>query len=290
MEHAGQRGRIAVVTGGTSGIGRATADGLVERGYRVVLVGRNAGRGEQAVREISARAGEGSAEFEQADLSSKAQVRDLAHRVMSRHERVHVLINNHGAQTAQREVNEDGHEVILATNVINPLVLTLELRPALRAAAPSRVVFVSSDAHRFAKLVLEDLESERSFVSLRVYARAKLLQVLVARELAGQLKDDGISVFAVNPGAAWTEQTASMKPSMVPMAMRLYWPIMRLVQRRATPQRAARASIAAATDPALEGRTGLWLNEHGEVSEPSKIAQDDALATQVHDRLLALAR
>jgi NAD(P)-dependent dehydrogenase (short-subunit alcohol dehydrogenase family) len=231
------------------------------------------------------RAGEGSVEFETADMCSQAEVRDLARRLLSRHERLHVLINNYGGQYADRQVTEDGREAILATNVVNPLLLTLELLPALRAAAPSRVVFVSSDAHRFAKLALDDLDSERLYRALNVYARAKLLQVLVARELARRLRADDVSVFAVNPGAAWTPQTASMTPRMVPPAMRLYWPIMRLVQRRGRPERAALSSIVAATDPALVERTGLWINERGRVAEPGERARDDATAAQVYERI-----
>jgi NAD(P)-dependent dehydrogenase (short-subunit alcohol dehydrogenase family) len=282
--------RLAVVTGGTSGIGRAAAAGLAERGFRLVLVGRDSGRGEQAVRELAAVAGQGAVEFSAADLASLGQTRALARRLLSRHASVDVLVNNAGGQYADRRITEDGREATLATNVLAPLLLTLELLPALRAAAPSRVVFVNSDAHRYAKLALDDLDAERSYRGLTVHARAKLLQLLVAWELARRLTGTGVAVLAVNPGAAWTTQTAAMSPRMVAPVMRLWWPVIRMAQRRRTPQQAATSSLVAATDPALDGRTGVWIDEHGRIGEPGKLAQDDQLAAQVYERIVGLLR
>jgi NAD(P)-dependent dehydrogenase (short-subunit alcohol dehydrogenase family) len=282
--------RLAVVTGGTSGIGRAAAAGLAERGFRLVLVGRDRGRGEQAVRELAAVAGQGAVEFSAADLASLGQTRALARRLLSRHASVDVLVNNAGGQYADRRITEDGREATLATNVLAPLLLTLELLPALRAAAPSRVVFVNSDAHRYAKLALDDLDAERSYRGLTVHARAKLLQLLVAWELARRLTGTGVAVLAVNPGAAWTTQTAAMSPRMVAPVMRLWWPVIRMAQRRRTPQQAATSSLVAATDPALDGRTGVWIDEHGRIGEPGKLAQDDQLAAQVYERIVGLLR
>jgi NAD(P)-dependent dehydrogenase (short-subunit alcohol dehydrogenase family) len=282
--------RLAVVTGGTSGIGRAAAAGLAERGFRLVLVGRDRGRGEQAVRELAAVAGQGAVEFSAADLASLGQTRALARRLLSRHASVDVLVNNAGGQYADRRITEDGREATLATNVLAPLLLTLELLPALRAAAPSRVVFVNSDAHRYAKLALDDLDAERSYRGLTVHARAKLLQLLVAWELARRLTGTGVAVLAVNPGAAWTTQTAAMSPRMVAPVMRLWWPVIRMAQRRRTPQQAATSSLVAATDPALDGRTGVWIDEHGRIGEPGKLAQDDRLAAQVYERIVGLLR
>jgi NAD(P)-dependent dehydrogenase (short-subunit alcohol dehydrogenase family) len=280
--------RLAVVTGGTSGIGRATAAGLAERGFRLVLVGRDRGRGEQAVRELAAVAGQDAVEFHAADLASLGQTRALARRLLSRHASIDVLVNNAGGQYADRRITEDGREATLATNVLTPLLLTLELLPALRAAAPSRVVFVNSDAHRYAKLVLDDLDAERSYRGLTVHARAKLLQLLVASELARRLTGTGVAVLAVNPGAAWTTQTAAMSPRMVAPVMRLWWPVIRMVQRRRTPQQAATSSLVAATDPALHGRTRVWIDEHGRIGEPGKPARDDRVAAQVYERVVGL--
>jgi retinol dehydrogenase 12 len=125
------------VTGGTGGIGRATAVALADRGYRLVLVGRDRARGERAARELGGRSTAGRMVFEAADLASRAQVRALAARLRSCYQRVDVLVNNAGGLYADRWLTEDGREATLATNVVNPLLLTLELLPALRARRPA---------------------------------------------------------------------------------------------------------------------------------------------------------
>ncbi|MEV0616765.1 SDR family NAD(P)-dependent oxidoreductase [Nonomuraea sp. NPDC050404] len=277
--------KLAVITGGTGGIGLAVARRLAERGLRLVLVGRDPERGARA---LSTLGSECQADFLAADLSSARAVRDLAERLRTGHKRIDILINNFGGQYADRWVTEDGHEATFATNVLNPFLLSFELLDPLRAAAPSRIVFVSSSAHEFARLELDDLESERFYRGLDIYARAKLLQVLASKELAGRLRGDGVSVVSVNPGAAWTEQTAKMKPRMVAPAMRLYWPIMRMVQRRAKPEKAARPIVFAATEPSLDGLSDLWIDDRSRVAEPGRRARDGADARRVYERVVAL--
>jgi retinol dehydrogenase 14 len=211
--------RTALVTGGTAGIGRATAQGLAGKGFEVIIVGHNRERGERAAREIQQQAGRGRVTFEAADLTSLDQVRALGQRLVGQLPQLNVLVHNFGGMYADRRVTTDGHEATFASNVLTPLLLTTLLLPALRAGAPSRVVVVSSDAHKFATPDLDDLKAERSYRGFDIYARSKLLQLLVARHLSSHLPD-GISVLMVNPGGAWTEQVAAMKPRMMPPMMR----------------------------------------------------------------------
>jgi retinol dehydrogenase 12 len=278
--------RTAVVTGGTSGIGNAVAKRLTMAGCHVVLIGRSVERGARAVAEIE-HAG-GSVEFDRADLSLVADAMALADRLASRHRRLRLLLLNAGGHFADRRVTVEGNEATLAMNVLTPLALAQSLRLQLLAGAPSRVVFVSSDAHRFAKDPLRDVQSERSYRGFDVYAKTKLLEVLVARHLATMFRVDGIDVFAVNPGAAWTEQTASLRPSMFPFPMRLNWPIIRLVQRRTSAERAALAPTTAALDPELEGSTGSWIDSRGRQKPPSKLARDADLAREAFDAMSRL--
>jgi NAD(P)-dependent dehydrogenase (short-subunit alcohol dehydrogenase family) len=277
--------RTAVVTGGTAGIGRAASERLAADGFNVIIVGHDPGRGERVARDIQDRTNRGRVAFEAADLSSLADARALGERLVRRHPRLDVVVHNFGGMYADRWVTGDGHEATLATNVLVPLRLTQELLPALRAAAPSRVVFVNSDAHKFAKPDLDDLEAERFYRGFDVHARAKLLQLLVARHLGDRLIDSGVSVFMVNPGGAWTEQVAAMTPRMMPPMMRLWWPMIRLVQRRRSTQKAALPVIRAATDPLLAGRTGVWITENSKVGQPSRAARDDDLAARVYERI-----
>jgi NAD(P)-dependent dehydrogenase (short-subunit alcohol dehydrogenase family) len=280
--------RTAVVTGGTAGIGRAAADRLAANGFDAIIVGHNRERGERVAREIQERANRGHVAFEAADLTSLHDVRALAERLVQQYPRLDVVVHNFGAMYADRRVTRDGHEATFATNVLTPLRLTQMLLPALRAAAPSRVVFVNSDAHKFAKPDLDDLEAERFYRGFDMHARAKLLQLLVARHLSAQLADSGVSVFMVNPGGAWTEQVAAMTPRMMPPMMRLWWPMIRFVQRRRSTQKAARPVIRAATDPQLAGRTGVWISENNKVGQPSRTARDDDLAARVYERIAGM--
>jgi len=279
----------AVVTGGTAGIGRATAEGLAGNGFNVIVVGRNRERGERVAREIGERATGGRVTFEAADLSSLDEARALGVRLVQRYPRLDVVVHNFGAIYADRRLTRDGHEATFATNVLTPLRLTQELLPALRAGAPSRVVFVNSDAHKFAKPGLDDLKAERFYRGFDVHARAKLLQLLVARHLAARLAKTGVSVLMINPGGAWTEQVAAMTPQVMPPMMRLWWPMIRFVQHRRSPQKAAQPVIRAATDPQLAGRTGVWITENNRVGEPSRTARDDSLAADVYERIAKMA-
>jgi NAD(P)-dependent dehydrogenase (short-subunit alcohol dehydrogenase family) len=280
--------RTAVVTGGTAGIGRSAAEGLAGNGFNVMIVGHNRERGERVAREIRHRANGGRVTFDAADLSLLDDVQALGERLVQRCPRLDVVVHNFGGMYADRRVIRDGHEATFATNVLTPLRLTLALLPSLRAAGPSRVVFVNSDAHKFAKPDLDDLEAERSYRGFDVHAGAKLLQLLVARHLAARLAGTGVSVFMVNPGGAWTEQVAAMRPRMMPAMMRLWWPMIRLVQRRRSTEKAAQPVIRAATDPQLAGRTGVWIAESGKVGEPSRTARDDDLAAHVYERIAGM--
>ncbi len=276
----------AVVTGGTAGIGRATAEGLTSNGYNVIIVGHNRERGERVAGDMRERTVGARVTFVVADLTSLDDVGLLAQRLLQRYPRLDVLVHNFGGMYAERRVTRDGYEATFATNVLTPLRLTLQLLPALRAATTSRVVFVNSDAHKFAKPDLDDLNADRFYRGFDVHARAKLLQLLVARHLGNQLADSGVSVLSVNPGGTWTEQVAAMTPKMMPPMMRLWWPMIRFVQRRRSTEKAAQPAIRAATDPGLAGRTGLWISENNKVGQPSGTARDDQLAARVYERII----
>lgn len=217
-------GRVCLVTGATAGIGLVTARELARRGATVVLVGRNATRGAQVTATISQETGNPAVEFLAADLSSQAQVRDLAGRFLVRHPRLHVLVNNAGALFAVREESVDGIEMTLALNHLGPFLLTTLLLDALKAAAPARVVNVASIAHEDADgFDFDDPQAARTggwgryprseagnvFYSLvlplahpglRQYARSKLANILFTRELARRLEGTGVTANALHPG------------------------------------------------------------------------------------------
>src|SRR5215470_18693842 len=178
-------GKVCVVTGATSGIGKAAATGLARMGARVVLVGRDRGRAEATAAQIGS-AGALPPMVDIADLASMDQVRALAGRLRSL-ERIDVLINNAGLVLGERRGTEDGFEHVFAVNHLAPFLLTNLLLPKLTGSAPARVVTVTSDAHSAAKLDLDDPNLEHGWDSWRSYANTKLANILFTRELARRL-------------------------------------------------------------------------------------------------------
>ena len=171
-------GKVCVVTGANSGIGRVTAIGLAKRGATVVLVCRNEERGGPVLEEIR-RNGRGSAALLVADLASQRQVRAVAAAFLARFDRLDVLVNNAGvAGWGTRLVTEDGLERTFAVNHLAPFLLTALLLDRLKASAPARVVTVSSAAHRNYALDFDDLQGERRYSAFGAYSRSKLANIL----------------------------------------------------------------------------------------------------------------
>jgi NAD(P)-dependent dehydrogenase (short-subunit alcohol dehydrogenase family) len=281
--------KVVLVTGATGGIGFATARRLAELGHRVRLVGRNAQRGDRVVDTIRASTGVDDVRFLAADLSSRASIRDLAARVLAQDDRLDVLLNNVGGLYADRWVTVDGDEATLAMNHHNPLLLTHLLLDRLRASAPSRVVFVTSAGHRMARVRLDDPQAEQFYRGLDTYGTAKLRGVLAATELARRLGGSGVTVHLADPGGAMTDMTSAMQPRMAPPAMRLFWPVLRRVQRGQSVETAAVSSVIAATEPHLDTVTGTYVKPDGRMGAPSRKARDEALAGRVYsDAMRAL--
>ena len=180
-------GRTVLVTGGTGGIGKATALGLATLGAHLAITGRDRGRTEDAAREIRA-AGGGPVDVFVADLSSQAEVRRLADEVLQRLPRIDVLVNNVGGYWNTRHVTADGLERTFALNHLAPFLLTNLLLDRLKQSAPARVVTVASNAQAMGRIDFDDLQGERSYSGARAYNQSKLANVLFTYELARRLR------------------------------------------------------------------------------------------------------
>lgn len=194
------RGRVCVVTGANSGIGKATAQGLAAAGATVLMVCRDRARGAVAQQEIIAATGNAAVELWQADLASLADVRRLAGELLAAHPAIHVLINNAGVMADKRQLSADGFELQFAVNHLAPFLLTRLLEPALVAAAPSRVVNVSSRMHSMGKLDFQDLQSARKYRMYPSYSVSKLAMVMATFDLAERWQPLGITVNCLHPG------------------------------------------------------------------------------------------
>ena len=165
------RGKVAIVTGANSGMGKEISLGLARLGATLVMVSRNRQRGEAARAEVEQQAGNSSVELLVADLSSQQSIRKLAGEFEAGHDRLHLLVNNAGMSSPRRTETADGLETVFATNHLGPFLLTNLLLPVLKASAPSRIVTVSSGAQAMGKLDFDDLQSARSYGEIRVYAQ-----------------------------------------------------------------------------------------------------------------------
>lgn len=245
-------GRTVLVTGGTGGIGLATALGLAEMGACLAITGRDRGRAEAAAREIRAVAG-GRVEVFVADLSVQAEVRRLAGEVLQCLSRIDVLVNNAGGYWNTRHVTADGIECTFALNHLAPFLLTCLLLDRLKHSAPARVVMVSSNAQATGRIDFSDLQGERSYSGARAYSQSKLANALFTHELARRLPTTCVTANALHPGVVRTAFGAE-DPSGV---QRLLVPFLRPFMK--TPTRGATTSIYVASAPDLEQVTGRYF-------------------------------
>lgn len=201
-----QSGRVAIVTGGNSGIGFEAAAALAARGAHVVLACRDPGRAKSAVDAIRERHGEASIETQALDLASLASIRAFADRALAEHPRLDLLVNNAGVMAIPRRTTADGFEMQLGTNHLGHFALTGLLIERLLATEGARIVTVSSTVHRSGKIHFEDLQLERSYGKWRAYSQSKLANLLFAFELDRRLRAAGARAASVaaHPGYAAT--------------------------------------------------------------------------------------
>jgi retinol dehydrogenase 14 len=255
-------GRTVLVTGGTAGIGKATALGLAAMGAHLAITGQDRGRAEDAAREIRV-AGGGQVDVFVADLSAQSEVRRLADEALQRLPRIDVLVNNAGGYWNTRHITADGLERTFALNYLAPFLLTSLLLGRLKQSAPARVITVSSNMQAIGRIDFDDLQGERSYSGARAYNQSKLANVLFTYELARRLQATSVTANALHPGVVSTSFGAE-DPGRI---QRLFTPFMRPFMK--TPAQGAATSIHLAAAPALEQMTGRYFTN----SKPRKSAK-----------------
>src|ERR1700691_2373268 len=196
----GMKGKVVVITGATSGIGEVAAQRLAGMGARIVLVARDAARGQKTLTRLPSIGSGAPHSIYYGDLSRISESKRVAAEIAAAEPRIDVLINNAGALFGTRRLTADNLEETFATNHMAYFVLTLGLKANLFAASPARVVSTASDAHKGYTLDFDDLQAEKGYFAIRAYGRSKLCNILFTRELARRCTETGDTANCVHPG------------------------------------------------------------------------------------------
>jgi NAD(P)-dependent dehydrogenase (short-subunit alcohol dehydrogenase family) len=270
------RDRVAVITGASSGIGAAIALNLFRDGWRVLLVGRSSERLTVTARSLESSPSSGSTRIYVADLSLLHSVRRVADAILESEPRLDVLVNNAGAVFARRAETSEGIEQTLALNVLSPFLLTSQLLGRLRSSCPSRVVNLSSAAHRGARLRLGDLERKQHYSAWGAYGQSKLAILMLTYEFARRNPDRSVTFNAVHPGFV-DSRFGRNNPGLFGGALAFAEGIFGI-----SPVRGARTPTFVATSPTVQGVSGAYF-VRGRTIGSSRRSYDRAIAEQLWD-------
>jgi len=266
-------GRVFLVTGGNTGIGRATAEGLAARGGRVWIASRSRAKGEEAVAAIKASTGNDAVGFLALDLADLESVQACAKAFLALGEPLHVLVNNAGV-AGRRGLTRQGFELMFGVNHLGHFALTGALLGCLTDSAPARVVTVASDAHYSARGIDYDAlrRPARGITGLPEYAVSKLCNVLFSAELARRTAGTGVTTYALHPGVVASD-----------IWRRVPWPVRPIITRRMlTVTEGAATSLYCATSPEVTRDSGLFYDKCAQRA-PSQVATPE-LARELCDR------
>ena len=270
--------RVWVVTGANSGIGKATALDLARLGGTVVLACRNAEKGEAAQREIVQASGNPHVTLMLVDLSSQASIVSFAEEFNQDYRRLDALVNNAGLFTRDRKTTPDGLELQFAVNYLGGFLLTHLLLDLLIASTPSRIVNVSSSAHKGAVIDFDDLQGEHKYRGYRAYGQSKLAQVLFTVEFARRLEATGVTVNACHPGVVKTNLGADGLPKIFRF-VRMFFK---------SPAKGAETPVFLVASPKVANLTGQYFVDR-QVKALTPAARDPELARRLYDVSVGLA-
>lgn len=248
------QGKICLVTGATSGIGKATALGLAQMGASVVIVSRHREKGEGVQREIKTESRNDAVDLLLADLSSQESIRQLVDNFLERYTKLHVLINNAGTVSLRRRETVDGLETTFAVNQLAPFLLTNLLLDVIKASVPSRIINVSSNSHEAGYIKMDDLQSEKHYRFMRAYGQSKLALVLFTYELARRLQGTGVTANCLHPGFVATNIGQDGSGPVGRALVNLIFSSLGI-----SPEEGAKTTIFLATSPEVEGVTGKYF-------------------------------
>ena len=274
--------KTALITGSTSGIGKATAIALGKAGYNLILTGRNEKRGNKIAKKIQ-RYSNVHADFIKADISSLNEVKLLADKIKNKYTSLDVLVNNAGARFDAFKKSKDEIELTFATNYLGHFLLTLSLLDLLKKTTNARIINVSSSAHSGSNFNLENIINPKNYNRKKAYGDSKLAQIFFTYKLSKKVNQFNITVNAVHPGGvatniarnngiiAWSKHYVSyiLKGSLI------------------SPSKAAEAIYYLATSKEADNITGKYFNKN-EMARTSDISYDPELSDKLWEKSLEL--
>lgn len=275
------QGKVCIVTGSNSGIGKETASALASMGATVVMAVRNQERGKKARAEITEVSGNDATDLMICDVSSTSSIRSFTKELIGKYNRLDVLINNAGAVFSKRETTVDGFESTFEVDYLGMFLLTHKLLPLLRSSAPARIINLSSGLYKSGRLDLNDLQSEKSYNGMQVYANAKLMVLMFTYALARRLEGSGVTANAVMPGFAATNlgrNTGSLRQSIM---FKLVRPM------QISPKKGAGTSVYLASSDEIRDVTGKCFAKKQEVTT-APVSYDKELQEKLWNRSLEL--
>lgn len=278
--------KVVLITGGNAGIGLETARALAKKGATVVIVSRDATKGQQAVEDIKQTTNNDKVSFMQCDLGSQKQIHQLVADFKTKQDRLDVLVNNAGAFFSAYAETEDGIERQFAINHLGPFLLTNLLLDTIKASAPARIVNVASRAHYRGFINFNDLNYKKNYDGfILAYSQSKLANVLFTNELARRLEGTGVTANSLHPGVVATDIALKESKGIY----RLGWWIWKHFM--ITPEEGAATSIYVASSKDVEGVTGKYFDKSKEKKASDK-ALDKNLAArlwEISEKLTGLA-
>ena len=262
-------GKICMITGANSGIGKSTALGLAKMGATILMVCRNTDKGKAAMDEIVKISGNESVDLMIADLSSQKSIRRLAQEFKERYKNLHALVNNAGLIIGKRSMTQDGIEATFALNHLAYFTLTDLLLDTLKDSAPSRIVNVSSEAHRRSNINFDDLGGEKRYREYIAYGQSKLANILFTYELARRLEGSGVSVNCLQPGFVRSNFGESSS-GLFRFGVRLAKPF------SISPEKGAETPIYLASSPEVEGISGKYFIKKKETRSSEETYDEEA--------------
>lgn len=274
-------GKLCVISGTTSGVGYQAARQLAKAGAQLVMICRNREKALKVQSEL-ARNFNAQADIIIADFQSLAEVARAGDEIAKTYPKVDVLINNAGVFNKQRQLTLDGHEMVFGVIHLASFLLTHKLLPNLKNGAPSRIIEINSEAHRFGGLNMKDLDwSKRPYIALQAYGAAKIAQLLTGLELAKRLEGSGVTVNMMHPGAVRTN---------IGMNNNFFY---RFYSRYIIgwflkdPLQSGKDIYYLAAAPELQSQTGKYFNQTNE-EKPASYVMKEGRQEQVWERSLQI--